>query len=328
MIPVIIVLILVLVLWGVNSWRDIISGWRLIKNSFLIFKKYPQFIIPLLIQQVISAPILLYLAFGRGYIFDTYFVWILLAAVFCIALLLTVSCLILLEFIDQLETAQTLNTGVAVKKALGKDAFKALPLVIIWTIVWFILLIIEALLSKAERQRENLSAEGAAKVLRGASTNLNEGLFAILEKGIRMSIFFILPSIAWEGLGFARATSRAFRMVRSHLSVFVSGFVLATIVQTIVFLPAGIIFALADNTGIQFPVWVWVVTILYIFFAWSYTIYTEQMLSANLYLWDLKWQKAVKETPTGLPAPKFEDVSMPSILNDNAILLSSVKPTQ
>ena len=326
MAPYIILIVLLIIAWAFKGWKDIVSGWRIIKNSFLVFQKYPQFIIPLLIQQVVSAPILLYLAFGSGYFFDTYFIWILLAAVFCIALLLTVCCLILLELIEQLETQQQINFWTAVKRALGRDAFKALPLVIIWTIIWFILLVIEALLSKAERQRENLSAESAARVLQGASTTVSESLFALLEKGIRMSIFFILPGIAWQGLSFSRATGQAFRMVRSHLGIFISGFVLATVVQTIIFLPAGIIFALSDGNQIQFPTWVWIITILYIFLAWSYTIYTEQMFSATLYLWELKWQKSIKEPPAGIPAPSFNDVPMPSLLSDTDDLLPAKIP--
>lgn len=322
----IILIVLLIILWVVKGWQDLVNGWRIITNSFLVFKKYPQFIVPLIIQQVVSAPILLYLAFGNGRLLDTYPLQVAFLALFFIALLLTVCCLILLELIEQIETNQPVNFWAATKQAFVKDGFKALPLVVIWTIIWFILLIIEALLSKKKGKGSgNFTAENSAKVLEGASNTFSEGILATLEKGIRMMVFFILPGIAWKGLSFGQATKQAFHMVRGHLNIFLSGFVLSTIVQAIIFLPAGIVFALSDSAQIQFPVWVWVITIFYIFLAWSYTIYTEQMFSATLYLWDLKWQKAVQETPPGNPVPKFTYIQMPSLLNETADLLDIIK---
>lgn len=54
----------------------------------------------------------------------------------------------------------------------------------------------------------------------------------------------------------------------------------------------------------------------------SYSIYLEQMFTAQLYLWHIKWEKAVKKArEDGKEAPSLRDVPRPSVLDKVSDLL-------
>ena len=46
---------------------------------------------------------------------------------------------------------------------------------------------------------------------------------------------------------------------------------------------------------IAFPEWVWAGLIIYLGLLWSLTIYLEQLFMAQIYLWHLTWERAVRE---------------------------------
>ena len=70
-----------------------------------------------------------------------------------------------------------------------------LPLVV----VWFVLLLVEAVFEDDSGGNENYSAENATRgpAAGGETSLLGVGLDA-LRKGVRMLVFLILPAIAWE----------------------------------------------------------------------------------------------------------------------------------
>lgn len=137
-----------------------------------------------------------------------------------------------------------------------------------------------------------------------------------------MIVFLILPAIAWENLSFGKAIKRGIGIFKAHLSEFVTGFVLTWAVAVIIFLPPGILFYISDNLKLTFPTWAWVTTIIYIAFAWIYSIYLEQMFTAELYLWYLKWEKQIeKEKRAGKTLSKLKDVKRPSVLDETPGLL-------
>lgn len=301
-------------------FQGVKDGWSLIKSSVAVFNRYPKFIVPLLVTWVIYAPIIIYLKYWFNS--DAYSVGqnflIILGVIFLFAFLLSFSCSMLLELIQQHESGSDMSIIKAFGYTLGHNAIKILPIVIVWTVIWFILLIIQALLSKSKKRgKESLTAENVAKTLAGGGGfTFSRAFFEALQKGVRMVIFLILPAIAWENLGFWTATKRGLGVFRSHLSVFVTGFALTGLAAAIVFLPPAIVFSIADESKTTFPDWVWVVTIIYIAFAWSYTIYLEQMFIAELYMWNYRWETEVaKAQQEGRPTPSFDSIPRPSVLD-------------
>jgi hypothetical protein len=66
---------------------------------------------------------------------------------------------------------------------------------------------------------------------------------------------------------------------------------------------------------INFPEWVWVAVIIYSGLAWSFCMYLEQMFTAQLYLWHLKWEESVLEAKKrNQPLPLFKDTEQPALL--------------
>ncbi|MDP3990822.1 MAG: hypothetical protein Q8P63_00805 [Candidatus Nealsonbacteria bacterium] len=307
-------------------FKGIKNGWDLIKDSIRVFNHHPKFLIPLLITWLIYAPIILYLEYGFNWeALSTGLVYLFVfGIVFIFAFLLAFSCSMLLELIEQLESGHKMSLKKSFAHTLTHNVFKILPIVIIWTIIWFILFIIQAIFSKAkERSGRSFTAENAAKTLAGyGSFSLSRTFFKGIEKGVRMIIFLILPAIAWENLSFGKAIKKGIAVFKAHLSEFVTGFVLTWVAEIIIFLPPGILFYIADEFELIFPVWVWTTVIIYIAFGWSYSIYLEQMFTAELYLWNLKWEKQIgEEKRLGKPLSKLRDVKRPSVLDEIPELL-------
>ncbi len=147
--------------------------------------------------------------------------------------------------------------------------------------------------------------------------------FEALEKGIRMVVFLILPAIAWENLGFVDSVKKGIAVFRIHLSEFVTGFVLTEVASIIVFLPPTLMFIASEKMGMVFSDSAWLMAIIYMAFAWSFSIYLEQMFSAELYLWHLNWEKQIeKDRRLGRPLSNLRDVKMPSLLDDVPDLLA------
>ncbi len=299
----------------------------MIKESVRVFRRHPKFLAPLLLTWVIYAPIVLYLEYSFNWdVYTTSQVFlIVLGVVFVFAFLLSFSCSMLLELIQQLESDQRMSLSKAFGYTLRHNTIRILPIVFVWTIVWFILLVIQALLSKNKKgETESFTPENAAKTLAGYGTfSLSRAFFAALQKGVRMVVFLILPAIAWENLSFQQSIKKGVAVFRTNLSVFVTGFVLTGLAAAIIFLPPTILFYISDNLGVIFPSWVWVATTIYIAFGWSYSIYLEQFFTAELYLWNYKWEKeAAKAKEEGRLIPTLSQVARPTILDDVHELVS------
>ncbi len=301
-------------------FQGVKNGWQLIVQSIKVFNRYPKFIIPLLIIWFVYAPIILYLKYWinwEAYTNLQVFL-IIFGIIFVFAFLLSFSCSVLLELIQQLESGKEMSITKAFKDTLTNNTIKILPVVFIWTIIWFILLIIQALLSEKEKkEKESFSAENAAKTLGDyQEASLSEVFVESLEKGVRMVIFLILPAIAWENLSFWESVKKGIAVFKSNLSSFITGFLLTELTSIIIYLPPAILFYIS-KLKVSFPDWVWVITIIYIAFAWSYSIYLEQMFTAELYLWNYKWEKElVKAQAENKPIPNINDIPKPSVLNE------------
>ena len=179
-------------------------------------------------------------------------------------------------------------------------------------------MIIQAILSDSEEEKEEeLSAKNAAKTLAGVgSFSLSESFFDALQKGTRMVVFLILPAIAWENLSFIAAIRKGIYVLKKNLNIFVGGFLLTLTATFIIYLPPGIIFYISGKFNVKFEDWVWVTTLIYCAFAWSFSMYLEQMFTAELYLWHLKWEKAVRKAKKyGQKIPKLNQIDAPSILD-------------
>ncbi|KAF5416465.1 MAG: hypothetical protein C5S48_02795 [Candidatus Methanogaster sp.] len=244
--------------------------------------------------------------------------------VFIFSSILSFSNLLLLELIQQLESGKRFNLVSAFFEVVSKDLIKTLPITFIWVIIWFILTAIEALLSKMENRSGEFSAENAAKTLAGYERfSLSRAFFEALQKGVRMIVFLILPAIAWEDKSPVKAIKKGLGVLKTHLAEFTTGFALTELAATIVFLPPGILFVISDEFEVTFPDFVWYIAIIYCAFAWSFSLFLEQMFAAELYLWHLIWEKECSIAKAeNRELPKLREVKRPSVLDDVSDLLN------
>jgi hypothetical protein len=304
-------------------FNGIKNGWGLIKESIGVFGRHPKFLLPLLITWSIYAPIILYLQYGLNWdAYNTPQVYLIVfGVIFIFAFLLAFSCSVLLELIQHLERGEKMDVIKAFGHTVTQNTIKIFPIVIVWTVIWFILLIIQALLSEKKGEKDDtqsFTAENATRTLAGdGKFSFSAAFFNALEKGVRMVIFLILPAIAWENLGFTKAVKKGLSVFRANLTEFSTGFVLTSLVQVVLFIPPAILLYFTGELNIMLPDYIWYVTIVYIAFAWSFTIYLEQMFTAYLYMWHMKWEKeANKARRENKRIPSLREISRPSVLDE------------
>ena len=297
---------------------------EIFQSSIRFFLRYPISIFPLILCWCIYAPIILYLefymnwdAFNASEIFGIVFL-----IYFVFSFIIGTSCLILLEIVQQVESGKRPKLSKALKDCFFRDLIKALPVLIIWSIIWSILALLEAILSKKkdenDRKEKELTAKSAAKTLAGVKkeSSLINSFFSALKKGLRMIVFIILPAVAWEELGPIRAIKKGLTVLRSTIPEFITGYALTRVFVAIVILPVAIIFYIDSEFSVVFPEFVWYFVLVYIAFSWSISFLVEQLYVAELYLWHIKWEDEYKtakeegkELPTlrGTPKPSFFD---------------------
>jgi len=300
------------------------NGWALLVHSLNVFRAYPSFLLPILTVWSVYAPTVLYLKYGYNWNQHSLEedLGITYLFLFGLSFLILMSCAVVLEMIRQIENGDP-SLIRAIAKVLGKDMFRVLPLSIVWATIWFVLTVIEAILSKKRGNDDDsaLTAQNAAATIANYSEfSFSAAFIEALKKGVRMVMFLIMPAITWENLGFLAATKKGLAVLRAHLGDFASGYALTYAAAGIVFLPPWIVLELGTRHRghaplIQFPDSVWVATIIYMGLAWSFCIYLEQMFMAQLYLWHMKWESKVEiAKEEHQPLPEFHSVRRPELL--------------
>jgi len=298
------------------------TGRDLIKQSFLVFRKYPKFIIPLIICWCFIALIILYAKFIFPWGDYRWYAQLSFAflVIFALSTIIGFSCLVLLQLIKQVETGREPNLGLAFSCAFYDDLIQAMPILLIWAVCWFILSVIQVLFTrKRDNENEKFTAENAAKVIAGMDYKwtLGNAFIESIKNGIRMIVFLILPAIAWEDKDPMDAIHSGFRVLRGQLKIFASGFVLTGMASATVFLPVALLLYISEKGKITLPDEVWFGVILYSMLAWSFTFFIEQMYAAELYLWHMNWKKECdKAYKHNKPIPAFEEIKQPSIIDD------------
>jgi hypothetical protein len=288
---------LLMLLFG-KLFRQIKDGWVLVKESIKIVQTYPVLIVPLFVTWIFMALCVLIVRYTNTSSIVT------LAAFFAVIYSLVLSCLLLLELMQQIETGSKLSLTQAIGGVIGKNALKAVPIALVWAVLWFILLL---LTPKKRKEDTQASLNDAAATLSGANSPFGLGL-ELLKKLLRMFFFLTLPAIAWEGKGPIGGFKRAFIVVKKHPVQFLSTYALTLAAATLMALPL-IPYYFVLEAEIVLPNWVLIVVIIYSAIVWTTEIYLEQMSLGLLYLWHLKWEKSGT-------IGNIESIDKPSLLDN------------
>ena len=276
-------------------FKSIKEGWTLFKDSISFLFKRPVFLVPIFICRIITASIVLFL---RYYDFPS-MRWVLLyiyISIFIITFTICFANIIMLEFMQQMESGKKISFLKALKEAFTFDLIKIIPISAIWAFIWFIILIIEALArgeDRKEQKKPDPSFRDAARTLSGMESGpfswLKLGL-EMFKKLLRMTVFLILPAIAWENKGPFSAFKKSLEIIKKHPVQFLTSYTITGIAALFMALPLIPIYIL-DELHFTFPAIVWTIVIIYVGVIWTLNIYLEQMSVGLLYLWHLNWEK-------------------------------------
>ena len=305
-------------------FQGIKNGAELILEAVFALGKYPRMLIPLLLCWIIYAPLLVLFRFHIPWEHFELPVQALIAfsAILLLSIIFSWSAFMLLELIRQIETDEDRNLTKAIRKSVRNTAI-ALPIAICWATIWFVISLLEAIFRKGSGDsNEEYNAENVAKTVAGYEEFTLSGAFLeALKKGVRMVAFLIYPAIAWENLGVSDSVKKGLNVAKSHKTEFAAGFVLTKLAASIVFLPPAILFFVSSEFDVSFSDTVWFSTMIYCAFAWSFSLFLEQIFVAELYLWNLIWEKEVDNAMAeGTPLPRLEDVKRPSVIDGVADL--------
>ena len=295
----------------------------ILADTAKVLLRHPILILPILIGWIFYFVEIIY--------FKYYFNWnactqnqlflvIFLIILSCCAIF-SISSFIMLEIIEQIETNNKVNIFKAFSDAIFKDLYKALPIIFIWAFICFILDILEAIFSHKkvnDNENDTLTFENAARIAAEyQSFSLASLTFDLIKSGVRLIVFFIYPAIAWEEDNCIDAVKKAAVAIKQNFQEFLSGFFSIEIIVTILAIPAGIMFYLADERNIVFSDNAWLILIIYIAFVSSLYLYLQQMFATTLYLWIIKWKRAVRKAKLDkTPEPVLQDIIPPSLLDN------------
>lgn len=313
-------------MWKYSFWNKVLSSSSLILHAFKILAKHPIMFLPIFSVWIIYAVILIY--------FDYFFnwnnfpmafkLWLLFIIILFLCIIFSLSSFMLLEFIQQIETGQKINLYKALYETLFKNFIKAFPIILVWAIIWFVITIIEVMMdSKRKRNNNELSYENVAKTLSGhEKLSLINLSLDLINSGVRLIVFMIYPAIAWEDEGTINAVKKGFCAIKKNCVEFASGFIQIEFACVLICLPVSILFAVVDSYKIELSKEVWICIIMYISFAGTLYLYLQQMFAAILYMWNIKWLKAVKKAQReGSKIPTLHDVKKPDLLDNIPDLL-------
>lgn len=305
------------------------SGVELVGDAIRVVSHYPKFLAPIGVVWVVIAYVTIWQQFffvTRDRSFAT-LLFVAFGVIFLFAVLLVLSCSILLEMIEDVERhGREPSLWRATRATLRSNVGGLLGVAFVWSIVWFLLSLLQALFEDDDRNQE-YSPEAAARTLAGDGGSLFSMSIDALKKGIRMLVFLILPAIVWEERGFPDGVDRGMEVFRDNIGAFATGFSLTYLVAIFVFLPPALIFELVDQGAIRLTGGQWYLVIAYVGIAWSFTIYLEQLFTADLFLWHVEWEQAVEAAEAnGDPVPEIRDVPRPTLLDDVASLAERKLP--
>jgi hypothetical protein len=300
--------------------QPIKDGWIIFIGTNKLLAKYPLFLFPIFITWTVYAAVLLYLKFYFNFEFENYFqLWgFVYLVIFLFSLIFSISCLINLDMMKAIEIGRKPKLSDSLFNTT-KLLIPALPVIILWSAIWFVIVFIEVMLKskKKDSGTAEFTAENAVRTLvDDQDISLTETFLDAIKKGARMITFTILPAIAWEEAGPTLAIKKGIGVARRNLKEFTVGFILTEAAAVLIFLPVAFIIYAPKET-IQFSNEVWYATFMYIAVATGYCLFLEQFFCAEPYLWDLVWQKeALQAEIEDRELPKLHEVRKPCFLDD------------
>lgn len=266
-------------------FSEIKTGWSIFIDSIKALFRKPVLLAPLLIVWVVYFSAAAALLFPlRGIAFHQFLQYILVMTLM-LSVLMSFSFAMVLDMIKQNSESGKINFASALNSTFSRHIYKILPFSIFWLIIWLLFTFIESIVGGKQSRDAMLNlVTNPFKVTRIRS------LLRALMKAVRMVIFLAFPAIVWEGKGIISSIGRGYRILKSHFVEMATAYVVTGFSGVLLGIPPFLVyyFALDYYTSTTSIIITW----LYIWFAWSFTIYLEQLFVAGLYMRHLAWEQS------------------------------------
>jgi hypothetical protein len=167
-------------------------------------------------------------------------------------------------------------------------------------------------------QADERMISAATSLLAGnlRSFSFSRAFLRVFTKALRMLVFLILPSIAWEDRTAVQAARRGLGVLQAHLPEFSTGLITSELIAFSIFLPVILFFSLVESLELSLPGNGIPIGIIFLTLAWSLIFYVEQVFAALLYTWHLSWEAAHESQSKNYGGPpSLHDIPMPSLLD-------------
>lgn len=295
------------------------SGWVTFKRIFKFIFRKPFLLLPMMFAWGVYVAVAVLVQ--ANYDLEALDTGLLLLVVFGFTFLSTftigVSSLFILELIEQHETTGKMNPFKALFDMLTKDLWRALPIILLWALLDFVLKLIIALLNST-RKRKNRPSRPKGPLQR---------VVEAFRDLVRMGSMTVFTVVAWENLGPKASFDKGFRVFKSQFVEMLTGFVLNRVTGILLALPLILVIVLLQGEA-TIPEGVWIGLLVYISIIWSLEKLIEQLFVSELYLWYKHYENAVAEAKRlgKTPPASIHDVPKPSF-TDNVLDLVKDGPS-
>jgi hypothetical protein len=218
----------------------------------------------------------------------------------CIA----IASLVVLELLEQHETNGKMRIGKALIDAIFKDLIRALPVILIWSMIQFILMIIDSIFSGGKNKRRGFLS---------IST-----LIRAITRGIRMAVMMILASVAWEQLPIIKSYKKGLNVFQDNFVEATSAVTISPLISYVCILPLILAVLVIDSLEITVGIWFSYAAVIYLTIVYSIGLLIEQIFVAELYLWYKAYENEVDiaRMNNDYAPNSLKDIKRPSLLND------------
>lgn len=306
-------------------WK-IKTSFAIIVETFKSIKKFPILLLPIFLTWIMIASLVVYLNYYMKFPNEDWQLNLICFWIFWfISFSLTFTSWIMVEIVKQIETDWNIKFWEAFKSNL-KNIWKLAGLAFIWAILWFLLVIVEIILSKAKKNSSSNSItnyEWVAKTLWWEWSMFSWlwlGLNMLMDV-LRMAVFLSVPAMLWKNKWVFSGIKEWAKIIWKHPVEFIWVYSSLIFIGILMVLPIIIIFSMSD-LGYQFSDMLWLWVIIYEWVIWTFSIYMEQMSTTLLFLWHMKWEnQKIADWESLKP---ISEIEKPSLI-DNVLEFSDWK---
>lgn len=284
------------------------SGWTVFKRILKFILRKPFLMIPMLMAWAVYLGVA-YLVYSNIDIegLEIASQLLLVFGFTCISTFtIGIASLFILELLEQHETTGKMNPFKALFEMVTKDLWRALPIIIVWSIVDFVLALVIGLLNST-RKRKNRPRRPKGPLQRAVEA---------FRDLVRMGSMTVFTVIAWEDLGPKASFDKGYRVFKTQFAEMLTGFGLNKIIGALLGIPIIIVILLLRTELLPIePTMIGLV--VYMSIVWSLGKLIEQLYVSELYLWYKHFEDAKdrakrygEEPPKSLydtPKPSFTD---------------------